>query len=50
MQIKNTQAILREKIEKQKEKLEKQRQKFLEKQKEFREEFKALSKKKTTKK
>ena len=50
MQIKNTQAILREKLEKQKEKLEKQRQKFLEKQKEFREEFKALSKKKTTKK
>ena len=50
MQIKNTQAILREKIEKQKEKLEKQRQKELEKQKEFKEEFKALSKKKTTKK
>lgn len=50
MQIKNTSAILKEKLEIQKAKLEKQKQKFLEKQKEFTKEIKKLSKKKTTKK
>ncbi len=50
MQIKNTSAILKEKLEIQKAKLEKQKQKFLEKQKKFTKEIKELSKKKTTKK
>ena len=50
MQIKNAQAILKEKLEKQRIKLEKQKEKFLKKQQEFKDEIKKLSQKKTTKK
>ena len=49
MQIKNTQAILKEKLERQKEKLLKQKEKFIEKQKEFKEEIKKIQKKATRK-
>ena len=49
MQIKNTQAVLKEKLNAQREKLLKQKEKFIEKQKEFKEEIKKIQKKATRK-